>query len=249
MCKKWSLVVDFFKSDVCEKAYSRGQLSQRDRSVCDTTQHPPPCRRCTHSNSMHALLLLLHAGAEHQHGHGRKTHSCIWRPRRRRIPQRVGYSEESPYYDVQPGAARALQSIWNRPSVHETVVDTTAIKTKTTTTKGQTDNKPFQIFHCLRAVVPVKQWFPQLCSRRPRRLHSNAARCTKRVTGSCVTGIMWPLHIQGGAQDVKLLLITWSKRQTKSFILSWRKSCYSNLHKLGKPLSQSTGHDQEMQQI
>lgn len=32
-------------------------------------------------------------------------------------------------------------------------MDTTAIKTKTAATKGKTDNKPFQIFHCLRAVV------------------------------------------------------------------------------------------------
>lgn len=44
------------------------------------------------------------------------------------------------------GAVRTLQSIWNRPSVHETVMDTMAIKTKTAATKSQTDNKPFQIF-------------------------------------------------------------------------------------------------------
>jgi len=42
-------------------------------------------------------------------------------------------------------------------------MDTTAIKTKTATTKGQTDNKPFETFHSLRALVLAKQWFPQLC--------------------------------------------------------------------------------------
>lgn len=88
-----------------------------------------------------------------QRGHGIKTSSDVWRPRRCRIPQRVGYSEE------QRGHCSPSE---NRPSVHEAVMDTTAIKTKTATTKGQTDNKPFQIFRCLRALVFVKQWFPQL---------------------------------------------------------------------------------------
>lgn len=37
-------------------------MAQRDRSICDTAQQPLPCRPCTHSNSVHTLLLLLYAG-------------------------------------------------------------------------------------------------------------------------------------------------------------------------------------------
>lgn len=200
---------------------------QRDNSVCDAAQSTLPCP----SSSSCCCT-----PAEEQH-----ENTPIWWPRRCRMPQNVGYSEESPCYDVQPGAARALESIWNRHSVHEPIVDTRAIKTKTATTKGHSDNKPFQSFHCLYS------WSrgSHSCAGEGRGIRSDAARYTKRVTADPATGIMWPLHIQGGAQDVAPLLITWSERPTKSFILSWRKLCYSNVHKLGKCFCQSTRHEQE----
>lgn len=115
-------------------------------------------------------------------------------------------------------------------------MDTTAIKTKTATTKGQTDNKPFQIFHCLRALVLVKQWFPQLCRGGSGICTAAPFRCTKKgVTVDRATGIMWRLHkVIPEEQDVALLLITRSKRPTERSTPSRRKLCYSNLHKLGE---------------
>lgn len=146
--------------DICQSVQPRAKLTPREsegerkRAVSVTLHNNPhPAHSFshthTHTNSMHTLCCCCCM----QSGHGIKTHSDVWRPRRCRIPQRVGYSEESPCPDVRRGHCSPSE---NRPSVHETAMDTTAIKTKTATTKGQTDNKPFQIFfHCLRALVLV----------------------------------------------------------------------------------------------
>lgn len=78
-------------------------------------------------------------------------------------------------------------------------MDTVAIKTKTAATKGQTDNKPFHIFRCLRALVLVKAVVPTAAPRRPRHPHCSlhkkglqlaratgmARRHPRRSTGCC----------------------------------------------------------------
>ena len=74
-------------------------------------------------------------------------------------------------------------------------MDTTAIKTKTATTKGQTDNKPFQTFQCLGALVLAKAVVPTAVTERALGIctYSSAFCGTgKRVT--CNPAIMWHLH-------------------------------------------------------
>ena len=96
-----------------------------------------------------------------QRGHGIKTHSDVWRPSGCRIPQRVGYSERGE--PLSRSAARALQSIckqalcsWGRHGYHGN-------KHKNSNNKGPDWQQAFSdCFRCLRALVLVKQWFPQL---------------------------------------------------------------------------------------
>lgn len=115
-----------------------------------------------------------------------KTLSDVWRPGRHRIHQCVGYSEENPYYDTQPEAARALRSIWNRPSVHETVMDTTAIKTKTATTKGTDWQQAFSDFPLFEAPLCSRSTGSHSCVPQRRPAH--------QVTADRATAIMWRLH-------------------------------------------------------
>lgn len=122
----------YFKSAcVTRSVQQRSKMTLTESSNCDiappqptfNTSHPAHCHTHTHTNSMHTVLLLLYTDWK-----ARWKHWNVWRPTRCRIPQRVGDSEESPRPDVQPGAVRALQSIWNWPSVHETAMETTANK-------------------------------------------------------------------------------------------------------------------------
>lgn len=165
-----------------ESTHTRAKMALRERAVSVTQPACPPL----HIYKQHPRTTAPAAAA--QRGHGMKTLSDVWRPGRHRIHQCVGYSEENPYYDTQPEAARALRSIWNRPSVHETVMDTTAIKTKTATTKGTDLTTSLFTFSTVwGALVLAKHWFPQLCATTP-------SCAPKRVTADRATAIMWRLH-------------------------------------------------------
>lgn len=74
-----------------------------------------------------------------------KTNSDVWRLRRCRIPRHVGYSGESPYYDTQLGGPCSPYEKQPLPSRHPSWIPQ-RLKTKTATTKSQTDNRPFQTF-------------------------------------------------------------------------------------------------------
>ena len=77
-----------------------------------TLQSTPSLRPpSTHTNSMQALLLLMHAGQTAVWTQDKNTPRRLEARDAERIPQRVAYSGESLYYDVQLGAARALQTI------------------------------------------------------------------------------------------------------------------------------------------
>lgn len=102
-------------------------------------------------------------------------------------------------------------------------MDTAAIKTKNSNNKrGQTDNKPFQTFRCLRALVPAGAAVSHSCCRGREGgpgIWTTTSFCSEeRVTAKHV--IMWHLHriIPEGAQDVTPLLMQKADKELRSCV-------------------------------
>lgn len=100
-----------------------GQRRPWERAATVTSQKP------TQHPILPTLPAVRHSVAAVRGLKRAKNSENVRRAGRCRSSQHVAYSKDSHDPDVQPGVARALPSIWNRPSVHKTAMDTTAIKT------------------------------------------------------------------------------------------------------------------------
>lgn len=154
----------------CVRVFAaEGKIAEREREqyLWHNTHPPLPPPAPTHTYKQHAHTAVVAARWPNSSVHMDKKHT-----------QTSGGLDAAEFLSVwaMPRRAplwcadwnsRALQSVWNRPSVHETVMDTTAIKTKTAATKGQTDNKPFQIFRLFESPCACEAVVPTAVARRP----------------------------------------------------------------------------------